>query len=603
MPSEPNNVHDGYTTLQGGMDGGQVASLLAPNQAASLINATCRGGFVQGRPGWKRRSLRFVGVDGVDATVQSNFQNGRFQGATAYYSLSNLGSLIAHIGGRVFRIRLSDYTVQDLSISTDLNANNLDKAWFAQAGEFLVIQNNQARPLIYNGGACRRAALNEVPPGNVTEFGMGRLWVAQPDGVSFVAGDIMYGPTGTPSYDYRDAVLKFTENTFLAEGGAFGVPVQAGRISAMRFIANLDTSLGQGPLQVFTESGAFSVNTPLDRATWKDQSYPLQTVSLLGYGALSQDSATLINGDIWFRASDGLRSFQMARREHGLWTSTPLSREVDSFIGHDDTSLLHMSSSVLFDNRLLFTAVPQRDTTHGIYHKGLIALDFDRVSAMFAHDQPSYDGLWTGLNILHILKVVDNNVERCFLFVLNSEDQIELWELSREDRFDSVNNPISWQVDSRRMGFAATGWQLLQLETGDLWLDRVAGTVGITARYKADETATWQDWTTASLCANYCTTTPGTLACIPFLPSREQFRSRIQFVTPTDTCDAVTNRPYRRGYEFQSQLAFSGFCRILRHRLTASSVPEPYIGACPATETCTTVSACNDTVFGYTTTT
>lgn len=603
MPSEPNQLHDGYTTLQGGMDGGQVPSLIAPTQAAQLINTTCRGGFAQSRPGWQQRTLSYLDSEGlVDATLQTNFEDGRFQGATAYYSLNGITTLVAHIGGRVFRIKLgATYDVQDMSIATDLNANNLDKTWFAQAAEYLVIQNGQARPLIYNGASLRRSAHDEVPVGTVTEYGMGRLWVALADGISFVAGDIMYGPSGTASNAYRDAVLKFTENTFFAEGGSFGVPVECGRITAMRFVANLDTSLGQGPLQVFTQSAAFSVNTPLDRATWKDQEYPLQTISLLGYGATSQDSTTLVNGDIWFRSTDGIRSFQIARREHGMWTSTPLSREVDSFIAQDDTRLLSMSSSGLFDNRLLVTTGPQRSHLHGVYHTGLVALDFDRTSAMFAQDQPSYDGMWTGLRILQILRAVVNNVERCFIFVLSTDDKIELWELSRADRFDSVDNAIMWQVDSRRFGFASTGWGLLQLETGDLWLDRIAGTVSIAASYRSDETFAWQTWGTAGVCAAYCAPALSDASCAIFTPLQEQYRARIRLPAPSDACDAVTNKPYRRGFEMQTRLVITGAARILRHRVTASTVPEDYIGACTAVEACASVNACNDSPLGYVT--
>lgn len=608
MPNEPNLVSDGFASLLGGVNAGQSPNTIGDDQVAMAVNATMRGGFVKPRPGWNRKTLRFVDADGVvDSTLQSNFETKYFQGA-AFYESALAPCIIASVGGRIFRMRpagptgTAAFTIQDISIVGDLNASNLEQTWFAQADMYMPIQDGQSRPLIFNGADLRRASVNEVPVGTVMEYGMGRLWVASADQQSFVAGDIIGGPSGTQTNGFRDAVLKFTENLFIAEGGSFVVPMLAGTINAMRFVANLDTSLGQGPLQVFTDQVVFSINTPLDRPTWQDQEYPLQTLSVIGYGSKSQNSTVLVNGDIWYRAFDGIRSFQVARRDFGTWVNTPMSREIDNILRDDDQNLLRYSSAVLFDNRLLLTATPQRDMVHGTYHKGLIALDFNPISSMRGRANPAYDGLWTGLNILQILKGTINGIERCFAFCLSAEDKIELWELSRNDKFDSKDNAIVWQFDTRSFGFNRGGWNLLKLEGGDLWIDELNGTTTFSIDFRPDQYPLWIDWGSSfSKCATTDCVVMSTGACPAPAEPRQQYRPRIQLPVPTDECEAATSKPYRQGFEFQARLTITGYCRIKKLRLLARTQVEAMYNGCPQSDTCTTQTGCEDNPYTYTT--
>jgi len=111
--------------------------------------------------------------------------------------------------------------------------------------------------------------LPELPPGRMLVYGHGRIWQAQPDGVSFVAGDLVGSGSGSnvapTNYNYEDAVLHVSQNRFLANGTTFKIPGGRVQINAMQFVSVLDASLGQGDLQVFTNEIVFSCDTPSDR--------------------------------------------------------------------------------------------------------------------------------------------------------------------------------------------------------------------------------------------------------------------------------------------------------------------------------------------------
>ncbi len=219
---------------------------------------------------------------------------------------------------------------------------NLLDGWMVQAENFVVIQDGFSKPLIFNGTSLRRAKDDEIKTGRVMAYVNGRIWYALPNGFSFRATDIVYGD-GT-----RASVLKETENTFLNEGGDFSVPSDSGGITAMAVPGDPDTSLGQGPLLVFTPRYVFSVQAPVDRDVWKNLNYPIQAISLLTSGALGARSAITVNGDVFYRAIDGIRSFIIARRSFSDWGNTPISGEMTPIVENDQTSLLWASSAVVW---------------------------------------------------------------------------------------------------------------------------------------------------------------------------------------------------------------------------------------------------------------
>lgn len=419
--------------------GGRFFQIELSISQSSKSDGTYQSGYrVKEMPLLKTQTTNVLAGTTINIGISANVT----VGSAANILVSKNGSI--DIGGVSFRLNSvtqpqtinitnltsSNQTIASNAIVTyyivDANSDAEQRAYFCKAEQFLIIQDGQSRALIFDGARLRRslehdfAGRREVPTGTVMAYGNGRLWVAI-QGKYFIAGDIVGGPTGTDSYGFNDSLLKFTENDYLNEGGYFRVPDQAGNITAMKFVSTVDTALGQGPLQIFTETHVFSVNAPIDRDEWKNLQYPIQTVSLVSNGAAGDKSTILVNGDIFYRAKDGIRSFVLARREIGEWGNTPLSNEVGTILNHDAKSLLTFSSAALFDNRLLMTSDPAPNGS-GCYHRSLIALDFHGISAMAIRTPPAYDGVWdlsdSDIYFTQLVSGSYNRDDRCFFIGL-----------------------------------------------------------------------------------------------------------------------------------------------------------------------------------------
>jgi len=411
MIRDPGRVTDGFASLERGADSGRNPSLLPRNQVAWAENSIFRGGYWMPRPGWKRLAL-LSASQSTDYTVA--FAQGKFQGAGFFDDVaSRKGLLIAQTGGYLYRIEITNAgaVVMDITPAGDPSSSTMPQVWMQQAENYLVVQDGQSRPFIFDGSTTRRAEDDEVPVGSgPMAYGMLRLWVAM--GKSYVAGDVAGGPTG---------VLKFTENDYIAEGGEFSLPMSAGNITAMQFTATPNTALGQGELLIFTPDAVFSNTAPVDRDAWKNLVQPIQTITLINNGAQSQNSTALVNGDVFMRSRDGIRSVIQAVRYFQQWGNTPLSNELSRVLPKDDPTLLKYVSAVEFDNRLLMTCQPV-PLTNGCYFTGIASLDFEPITSMGEKQPPAYDGVWTGRQVYQLVKGRFGGVERCFAFCRSETD-------------------------------------------------------------------------------------------------------------------------------------------------------------------------------------
>lgn len=482
-----------------------------------------------------------------------------------------------------------------------LNPAWLDFVFLFQAETYVIVLAENQSTVIFDGSSCRIAARDEVPSGVLGAYGWGRIWVCLNDRKSFMAGDLVFGPSGTAINGFRDAILKFTENDFFNEGGAFGVPSEAGPITAMQFLATQDTSLGMGVLLVGTPTMIFSVNAPVDRTTWKDLQYPIQTISLLNSGPVSPRGEASINGDWWYRASDGIHSFMVSRRDFGTWGNTPMSREVSPILKYDTDRLLFYASAVLFNNRSLFTVSPYR-TSIGVAHRGLTSDNFDLISSQQGKTEPAWEGAFSGLNILQILKTKETR-ERCFQFVANASNEIEFWELLRDGQghYDEFNDGqtltrtrIEPLMETKSMTFQ-DGSQLKSLHSCELFLDELVDTVEITVKFRPDQYPSWVTWQTVTLCANVsqCSMPAD---CDIWLERQKQYAARILLTQPPETCNQIPGTVVREGYEFQFRIEGKGSFRLRKFKPHAKLRTDKQEGDC-ATYSCKTFSVCEEPLF------
>ena len=608
----PRRYTDGSVTFEGGVDSGVMPSEVDKNQVAFAVNASFRQGFISPRPGFIQKDYdvclsitadsTLVTADQTNVTADgyseecysSSGLTGVFQCALPYIGDNGSTFILMLISGKVWLYDCLQNSVQNLSATPDLeNPSNKLDGWMVQAENFVVIQDGQSAPLIFNGSNLRRATIDEIKCGRVMAYVNGRIWYALANGFSFRATDIVYGD-GT-----RASVLKETENTFLNEGGDFAVPSDSGGITAMAVPGNPDTSLGQGPLLIFTPRYVFSINAPVDRDVWKNLNYPIQAISLLTSGALGARSAITVNGDVFYRAVDGVRSFIIARRSFNDWGNTPISNEVLNIIDNDQTDLLWASSAVVFDNRLLMTSQP-RYNAEGVVHKSLVVLDFDLITSLRKKFPPAWAGIWTGLDVLQVLKTENAYGDRCFSIARGLDGTIQIWEISKTEKFDNNlsdgKKEIQWLVQTRAYNFELP-FGLKRLDSGDIFIDSLDGDVSFNIEYRPDQYPGWIEWADWTECA-------ATLQCQPVCPLsnfQPQYRPKMRLPTPSDIpCNLSISTPTRNMYEVQMSLTITGYCRIKSIRVHAYDVQEPAVGECLVFEGCKTLEGCDVNPFLYT---
>lgn len=565
---EQGRLVDGFSTLTEGVNEGVRPSLLAgaepfsANRAARLINATVRGGFATCRPPWLKFPLYFQDADDMAWFQEHNVQ-GRERYVTPYGSV-----IIVSIGGRIYRIDpavTNAPNVLDLTIPGDPNPSVRRHAWMTQAEQYLIIQDGQSLPLIYDGSLLRRSRVGppnyEVPVGTAMAYGLGRLVVVLATRRAYAVGDIVNGGT---------EVVQFTEDNYLAEGGTINVPIP-GDITAVKVLAQLDRSVGQGDLMVFTRSGAASARIGEQRETWKNIQF--QHVALLGAGATSQNSVTLVNGDLFMRSADGIRSLAMSQRLfESSWSNTPLSREVTRTLSFDTGHLLEYAESVLFDNRLLMLC-NQAPLPDGCAHRGIVALDFDLISSMKEKLPPAYDGLWIGLNLYSILAGDFSGTDRCFGFHRNASGFNELWELKTTGYLDNNVNRIPWIIEGPALlKMGSTPQSLKRLTAGDVSLEELQGNVDVAMQFRPDQAPCWVTWKTLRFCAKTedCSGCP--------LPYQPQYRAKRRFGEPPDVCQGGDNKPARLGFQFQPRLTITGKAVLHALRLACTEMSENLVG-------------------------
>lgn len=514
---------------------------------------------------WVGKSIKIGGNTLYLVSVNSGVQ------ITVQNTLSTAGTVVnspAYILGQ--KVSFNTY---DANNAADL------LGWSISAEKYWIYQNNRAYPIIFNGSASRRAdpSTYEVPVGNVMCYTAGRISVALPDRSSYRVGDI-YGGSSATGGDPASAIIKFTENNYLNEGGdfvarIFGAPSNSGPIYVMKAGAMTDTQLGQGPMEVGTPNVIFSVNLPYDRTIWKNLANALQTAKPIK-GPLSQRSTVLVNADLWYRAQDGIRSYILAQRQFNSFGNTPNSTELGNLLIYDNMPWLENGSGALFDNRLLMTVSPML-TANGVMHRGLVVLDFHLISNTKKKLPPSWEGVWTGQQIFQVVPALIDNKERLFLFVLNANNHIELWEMDPKAKFDDVSTPIVWNMDLRSYTCGDTDLYK-SLKAGRMVLQGLTGTLNWTLKYRTDSTACWNAWDSGSNCAKYqdCAN-PGD--CAGPHTYREQVRVPINFREPPDGFDSITKAKLRTGYEFQPRLELSGYAEVKEFRIYAITEPEIFV--------------------------
>jgi hypothetical protein len=582
-------IVDGQLEWTAGIDSGRVPTIssegfptgLKRNQLAWLTNGTVRGGGVAQRTGW-RPLLRNASWPGV------------FQGAYLFEPPFANPYIIASIGGRIYQIRVdTDNSVVDLSAAFGLfNPPNEPQSFFVQGEQFLIIQAGDliTLPLFWDGSLLRRSngfisvgdPGNEIPAGQMMEYYMGRLWYAQ--GRQYAGGDIVGSQaSGTAAYNYRDSILKNTENPVSLSGDAFIVPTSAGNIRALKASALLDTALGQGQLYVFTRRQIYATSVPPTRTEWANTKEPLQRVAQIDFGAVGDRSVVPVNGDLFYQSVDGVRSLTLAIRYFQQWGNVPISRPEQRLLRFNDRALLRFSSGMNFDNRLWQTALPFQ-TAKGVAHQGVMTLDFDLLGSFGDKLPPAWEGMYEGLNFLQLMRGDFGGLERGFAFVVSKlTGNIDLWEMTTQDRWDSqVQNDgdrVTWYFETPAYTWGDP-FLYKRLDGLELWFDKMLGTVNFMVEYRPDSSPCYIPWHAWKQCvAKDCNEDPEAVTCpaYPVQPYCEGYRATVTLPKPPIQCEFNNARPTTEGYQFQVRITIKGWCRLRGLRIFAIPLAQqPY---------------------------
>jgi hypothetical protein len=579
MPQQSNDrqpVYDGQTDFSGGMDMSRSSELIAQNQSALGINVTFRNGYPVTRSAINQIVLDFAG----DTEAEAWFNTHYFQGA-AYYSISGIFPLIiASVGGRIFQLapQALNFEVTDITplkadgVTLDRNSSILTKAYFCIADVYLIIQDGQSLPFIFDGSTIRRSnpTVPEVPVGTIMSYGQGRLTVGQ--GNQFLVGDIIGGATN---------VISFTETTFLTGGGAFILPMDMGVITGMIFTAQQDTNTGQGTLLVFGQTGVISVNLSLPRAQW--QSSGIVTVTLTDIGTLADRTLVTINADVFFRSQDGIRTYRDARAEFGQYSlgnygRTALSYEIGDYLAADTLSLQTYASGIVFDNRYLLTTQPQ--AVNGVgppVFQALAVMDFIPVSALRYNQAPVFDGLWTGYQWYQLLEGQFSSGIRAFGFAQGADNAgnplLQLYEITTTLGLDSGLCPPSCAVETKAFIFGSS-LSFKKMQYLRYWADQLQGRVDWTLRIRPDQYPgwiLWQTWTDQAP-VETCTNTGCSLPNL-----QPQYRPGRNLTLAPEQCisNGAALAAARTAFAFQIRWEWVGVARMTKMLLTATPMDIP----------------------------
>lgn len=459
MPATPAQssappARDGHSQLIGVWGGSPQA--VPPAFAHSAINRFFREDQNRTRPSIKSCKATFdTEADRIW------FEGGNAQGIFLYtgYPSTRPSRIVVSISGKIF-IGIVRGRHIHWSVLFDGNSRVMCNTWFAQGFEWLFIQDGINQPILWNGtDAARRSdpGKQEMPIGSVMAFIHGRMAVASADGNNTIkVGDIVYGGNAT---NHNDIIL-FTEQEYWAEGGSFDIATNLGDIMGLYPMPWLDTGTGANELVALCTQGFTSFDLSEERTNWLDQQ--VQKISMIGQGCLSSIGFTGLNGDLFYRRSDGIGSYRNARTEFTrTWRATPVSREVNEFLRYDRTDLLKFIPMVAWQN-MVFTGIsPQLQAPNNLcagYHRycrGMVVLDAQSMSTTSRDGAPVWHGAWTGVRPVGFVQGIVESADRMFCLSFDRDGRNRLYEFSLtdgEDLYENEPRKQFWRYDTAALG-------------------------------------------------------------------------------------------------------------------------------------------------------
>lgn len=560
MPEE--SQFDGHTKVIG-VDTSSDPSENPSRLLSGAINRSFRGGVNRTRPPYNGLEHIFA-----DDETEDVFNRGAVSAAYGYTKWRDRGNsqIVMACSDRLLSCIVAGNRVTIKTVVEGISKGLLN-GWFIQVADNLYFQNGLQFPLWWNGVDKYEylSGTGTIPIGTCMGFSQGRLIVHTSNNYSII-GDHIYGNALT---DTRGAE-KFTEYQLYGDLGAIGTDVDLGAIVGSIAIPKAQTPNFQGDHLVLTENGAFTLTLSGLRSEWINSG--IQNTVLKGRGACSSHSIVAANGDIWFATSDGgITSFKFDRSERDrYWGETSMSREVGEYLSYTHPTHRQFISSAVFDNRLLTTcAFTFKHSELGGFHRyaeGLVSLDFDRGSTSQPKSGYAWDGLWTGLNISHLVPLSVNGDRRCFAISHDEDGRNRIYEIGKSGYHDTTVEGKSRKIVS----FYHTPYLFEQVEPNELYavrelqgarlvLSDIPDNVNLSVLYRPDYYKKWfpllEDAQVGYL--------PKKEAPFDITQSTDNFQVEIQTPAPVgNDCIESTKQQSHQGLHFQVGVRIEGAANV-----------------------------------------
>lgn len=545
------------------MDGSTEPSYLAPNVCAKAVNRKFRGGLNSTRPRFASVQETFVDSEGnPDPDLEELFRTGNVQGAMAYQSTAPQydAGILAAVAGTIFFGKVTTQKIEWRAILEDAYDPTWLHFWFVQGSNMVYGQNGTDRPFEWNGTGMARV-LPETGPTpnnsnlNATYTPVGNI-MAYSHGYIAVVNDVNQVAISDHIYQYgfgnEGAMHVFDDNTGY-KGGLFGVPANLGNITGAATLPQSRFRNGQGELVFFCENGAFALDLSPPRDQWEDT-----RTTLVGAGCVAPYSIIPVNNDLWYRRPDGISAYKQARNDEDTkWTDIPLSREVNNWLSRDSDWLLRYASMAYFDNRILCTVYPQRESNaYGYgdhrYFNGLVALDLDPGSTTSNVEGGfGWDGLWTGPRPTQMVTVDISGRRRCFVLSFDKDKRNRTYELTTTQGTDPGDRIIESFYVTKKFFGEVFGQKMLRGGRGVRLSTRGRSTIQVD--FRPDDHQCWAQMSPEiGLGCQDCSTND----CEPL---RQPNSATINLRAPdSNTCLPGTNILANTASEFQFKIALTG---------------------------------------------
>lgn len=233
-PFEAQTIVDAVFDFQNGVNSGIAPLLLARNQLAFGTNGTVRGTFLKPRPPFQK--LAFV----KDAAV--DFEGSLWQGGCYYKPDAGGESLVAQIGGRLYRFLIgatsatvTDETVPGVTVGgAGPNPTTQPQVWLWQSEKWVIVQDGLSGAIFFDQTASptsRRSNYGTPVPfstdvndaGKIVPQVGGAVSVTLTDATNLAVGDVVTLPGGGR---IETQAVAGALATFYNSGGAVpGVPI------------------------------------------------------------------------------------------------------------------------------------------------------------------------------------------------------------------------------------------------------------------------------------------------------------------------------------------------------------------------------------------